>query len=117
MRNKKDINIFIGKNIQQAREQAGLTQDEMSSLIGIGEKSLSAIERGAVGISISNLKRICQLLSVTSDSLIFGSGTENGEREEAIDGIAEKLRSLSSEEFKIVRSILLLLIKAMKINR
>ena len=35
MREKKDINIEIGGNIQVAREQAGYTQDTLSEMLGI----------------------------------------------------------------------------------
>ena len=52
MREKKDINIEIGGNIQVAREQAGYTQDTLSEMLGMTPKHLSAIERGASGISL-----------------------------------------------------------------
>ena len=35
MREKKDINIEIGGNIQVAREQAGYTQDTLSEMLGM----------------------------------------------------------------------------------
>ena len=50
MREKKDINIEIGGNIQVAREQAGYTQDTLSEMLGMTPNHLSAIERGASGI-------------------------------------------------------------------
>ena len=46
MPEKKDLNVLIGTNIRQAREAAGYTQERFSEMIGIGPKSLSAIERG-----------------------------------------------------------------------
>ena len=46
MREKKDINIEIGGNIQVAREQAGYTQDTLSEMLGMTPNHLSAIERG-----------------------------------------------------------------------
>ena len=45
MREKKDINIEIGGNIQVAREQAGYTQDTLSEMLGMTPNHLSAIER------------------------------------------------------------------------
>ena len=47
MREKKDINIEIGGNIQVAREQAGYTQDTLSEMLGMTPNHLSAIVRGA----------------------------------------------------------------------
>ena len=43
MREKKDINIEIGGNIQVAREQAGYTQDTLSEMLGMTPNHLSAI--------------------------------------------------------------------------
>lgn len=46
MNQKKQINSIVGQNIKREREKAGYTQERFSELIGIGPKSLSAIERG-----------------------------------------------------------------------
>ena len=35
MRQKKQINVEIGANIQAAREKAGYTQEKLSELIGV----------------------------------------------------------------------------------
>ena len=73
MREKKDINIEIGGNIQVAREQAGYTQDTLSEMLGMTPNHLSAIERGASGISLEALQRLCRLLGVSADRIIFGT--------------------------------------------
>ena len=70
MREKKDINIEIGGNIQVAREQAGYTQDTLSEMLGMTPNHLSAIERGASGISLEALQRLCRLLGVSADRII-----------------------------------------------
>ena len=69
MREKKDINIEIGGNIQVAREQAGYTQDTLSEMLGMTPNHLSAIERGASGISLEALQRLCRLLGVSADRI------------------------------------------------
>ena len=73
MREKKDINIEIGGNIQVAREQAGYTQDTLSEMLGMTPNHLSAIERGASGISREALQRLSRLLGVSADRIIFGT--------------------------------------------
>ena len=72
MRPKKDLNIQIGSNIQTARNRAGYTQEQLSELIGVTPNHLSAIERGACGASLENIQRICKLLGISADMLIFG---------------------------------------------
>lgn len=44
MSGKKQIYMIVGRNIQQAREKAGYTQERFSELVNIDPKSLSAIE-------------------------------------------------------------------------
>ena len=72
MKEKKTINIEIGQNIKRCRDSAGLTQERFAELIGLGVKHISAIECGAVGISIPTLMRVCKVLSVSSDEVLFG---------------------------------------------
>lgn len=86
MNNRKDINILVGANIKREREKAGYTQERLSELIGVGTKSLSAIERGTVGISLSTLLRICKVLSISSNSLLFENTPKND-----VQAIAERL--------------------------
>ncbi len=99
MAGKKAINVEIGMNIKQERERAGLTQERLSELMGIGVKSLSAIERGTVGISLSALKRLCGILSVSSDALIFGSIETNDTA-----GLLARLERLTPAQFSLVCS-------------
>ena len=72
MNNKKEINLQIGNEIRIARERAGLTQQQFGELVSLGTKNVSAIERGISGITVSTLKRICEKLSISSDTIIFG---------------------------------------------
>ena len=57
MKEKKPINLEIGQNVKQIRENAGLTQERLAELIGLGVKHLSAIECGAVGVSLAVIVR------------------------------------------------------------
>lgn len=94
---KKAINVEIGMNIKREREKAGLTQERLSELMGIGVKSLSAVERGTVGLSISALKRLCDILSVSSDTLIFGTEEQNDTTH-----VISKLERLTPKQYSLV---------------
>lgn len=111
MNNKKNINIVIGGRIKKARETAGLTQDRFAELIGMGTKNVSAIERGAVGISLSALQKICQILSISSDDLLFERGDENN-----VQALASRFRRLSPKQFDIACSIFNRLLEAFAIS-
>lgn len=111
VKSKKDINIAIGENIKRERERSGLTQDRFSEMIGIGPKSLSAIERGTVGISISALQRACKVLSISSDALIFGITPEND-----VQMLTDRLKRLSPAEFQLANTILCTLLEAFSLH-
>lgn len=100
MEEKKQINIIVGQNIRREREKAGYTQERFSELIGIGPKSLSAIERGTVGVSLSLLLRITKLLAITTDSILLPEQNKND-----IDDLTERLQKIPYRQFVLVRDI------------
>ncbi len=93
MRMKKDINIEIGANIQAARERAGYTQERLSEVLGLSPNHMSAIERGVSGVSLETLRKICCLLCVSADYIIFGETQPN----EAVNSIAHQLAKVKPE--------------------
>ena len=115
MREKKAINIEIGERVKQVREAAGLTQEAFSEMIGLGDKHISAIECGAVGVSLSVLKRICETLSVPADFLLFGVPEEfsKEDRDSEIETISIRLTHLPPHKFKVAKEVLLKVLEAM----
>ena len=107
MTEKQKIDVLVGSNIKRERVKAGYTQETFSELIGIGTKSLSAIERGTVGVSLATLLKICKVLSISSNSLLFENTPKND-----VQAITEKLERLSPEQFEIANDILCKVIEA-----
>lgn len=68
---KKPLNIEIGRRIRAAREQAGMTREKLAECVDITPRFVADIERGSVGISVPNLKKICEVLHVSSDSILW----------------------------------------------
>jgi transcriptional regulator with XRE-family HTH domain len=112
MKEKKNINIEIGGRIKKAREAAGLTQERFAELIQLGTKNVSAIERGVVGISLTTVQRICQVLSISSDMLFF----DNIEMNNEVQVLTERLDHLSPEQFEIAKGILNKLFEAFTLD-
>ena len=73
MDNRKAENIELGIRLQTARERQGLTQDQLSELMEITPHFLSSIERGVSGMSLDKLRKVCSILEVSSDYLLFGT--------------------------------------------
>lgn len=107
MDGKKEINIEVGANIKREREKAGLTQEQFSEMIGLGSKSLSAVERGTVGISLAALRRICNTLSISSDAILFPNAPEND-----ISNLSKRLQRLTPEQYEIAYAIMNKLLEA-----
>lgn len=104
---KQELNMLIGSNIKRERIKAGYTQEKFSELIGIGTKSLSAVERGTVGISMMTLLKICKVLSISSNSLLFENTPKND-----VQAITERLERLTPEQFTIANDILCKVLEA-----
>lgn len=101
MTEKKAGNVQIGARVKEAREAAGLTQERLAELIDITAQYLSGVERGAVGLSVPVLQRLCSVLLVSSDYILTGN-TETSD----VLGVTARLSKLSAEHIKNVENIL-----------
>lgn len=111
MNQKKQINIIVGQNVKREREKAGYTQERFSELIGIGPKSLSAIERGMVGVSLQLLLRVSTLLSISTDTILLPESNKNN-----VDDLTARLQKLSPRQFTLVRDIVYKLLEGFAIE-
>ena len=112
MQERKEINVEIGQRIKEEREKARLTQERFSELIGLGPKSVSALERGTVGISLTTLKKICSVLSIPSDLILFGETGKND-----VSDLTVYLEQLSPDQYTITRDVVLKLLEAFALNK
>ncbi len=112
MDGRKDLNILVGANIKREREKAGFTQDQFSELLGIGSKSLSSIERGVVGVSLTTLLKICDALHISANALLYEQAQKND-----ANSIALQLQRLSPEQFQIASDVITNLIKAFSLEK
>lgn len=101
MRVKKKENIAMGLRIKAAREKAHLTQEELSAMVGISSKTMSLVERGGSGMSVRTFCRLCAVLDVSSDSLLFDIEPKNDTAR-----LMEKLAALGPKQFAVVEAIL-----------
>ncbi len=100
MREKKEINIQIGEEIKLARERGRLTQEALAERVDVSPQYISDLERGVVGVSIGTLKRICTVLGVSSDQILFGK--DSFDRAAAL---TDQCRSLSQEQYRLLSEI------------
>ena len=70
-RTQKEINIIVGQNIRLYREQKRYTREKLAELIDVSPGFLYDAEHGFVGISLTTLKRLCQVLGVSADAILW----------------------------------------------
>ncbi len=67
----------LGKSIQKARKNAGLTQQELCERIDVSYSTLAKIERGAIAApSVFTVHAICDATGTTIDALLRGAGVD-----------------------------------------
>ncbi len=101
MAEKKEENIQIGLRVKQAREAAGLTQERLSELLDVTAQYLSGVERGAVGLSVPVLIRLCSVLLVSCDFILTGDAESSD-----VTSITARLSRLPSEHIRNAEEIL-----------
>ena len=60
----------LGQRIAQARQQAGLSQNELADKLGIGRSNVAQWERFAVTLKPEQLAALADTLGVTIDALL-----------------------------------------------
>ncbi len=55
----------VGKRITELREQAGITTNKLANLCGLSQSFVRAVELGEKGITVENLKLICDTLHIS----------------------------------------------------
>jgi transcriptional regulator with XRE-family HTH domain len=96
-----ELLVCIGKQIRMLRKEKGLSQEQLSELIGLHPTSLSGIERGTVSSKIGNYASLAQALGVTLSELVdtttdFGNSDRESWRVARI--LIEKLKGLDSKK-------------------
>ena len=57
-----EVDLAIGKRIQQRRKEVGLTAENLAEQIGVSQQQFSRYERGATKINVSHLVNIAVIL-------------------------------------------------------
>ena len=93
----------IGRKIQKAREEAGLSQEELASRLGYTQAALSNYELGKRRLYLANIEQIARELnkplSYFLDESTIPANVEKGEQpDETISEILKLLSELPPEE-------------------
>ena len=109
MKEKKPLNVQIGRRIAESRNLAGLTQEQLAEAIDVTPQYLSDLERGVVGTSVSTLIILCSKLHISSDYVLFGNTREND-----VSMIIERIRFLPEDQLQMVERSIKLTLEALE---
>lgn len=77
--------------IRKAREDLGYTREKFAEKLDVSVSYLAELERGRTGISVKMLIKVCKVLGLSADYVLFGSERpEDSDRLDAIHRIDEK---------------------------
>jgi len=88
----------IGRKIQRAREEAGLSQEELASRLGYTQAALSNYELGKRRLYLANIEQIARELNKPLSYFLEESASPtNGEQREPQDETTSEIIKLLSE--------------------
>lgn len=92
--------------IRKAREDMGYTRERFAEKLDVSVSYLAELERGRTGISVKMLVKVCNVLGLSADYVLFGTErTEDELRLDAIRRIDEKYLPLLD---KVIEELLAL---------
>lgn len=92
--------------IRKAREEMGYTREKFAEKLDVSVSYLAELERGRTGISVKMLIKVCNVLGLSADYVLFGNErTEDELRLDAIRRIDEKYLPLLD---KVIAELLVL---------
>ncbi len=69
--------IVLHTRIRKAREDMGYTREQFAEKLDVSVSYMAEVERGRTGISVKMLIKICDLLGLSADYILFGTNREN----------------------------------------
>lgn len=95
--------MTFGERLKKARENKGLTQEQLAHQIGVAKPTITGYEKGKREPDVRKIKLLAQALEVTGDYLIGNTPEEFSSNER---DLIKKYRSLPSEGQKAVSNLL-----------
>ena len=77
--------------IRKAREDLGYTREKFAEKLDVSVSYLAELERGRTGISVKMLVKVCNVLGLSADYVLFGNDRQDDTlRLDSIHRIDEK---------------------------
>ena len=100
--------VDMGRRFRAAREKQGWTREQLAELSELSVPFLSNLELGHTGVRLDRFRRLCTLLHVSADYILFGEAGE--ETQEIVD----LLRQEDDKTVRIAAKTLRAMLEGMK---
>ena len=98
---KEQITNCVGKRIQECRQKAGLTQEQLSEKSGISQKHISRIEQGYHDTHFTMIYKIAKALNVPIDT--FAIDFEEDNSNIFLSTIKSDVENMSKKQLDMLR--------------
>lgn len=88
------------RRIRKAREDLGYTREKFAELLDVSVSYMAEVERGRTGISVKMLMKICNVLGLSADYVLFGN--ERGE--DAL--LQDRIKRLDSKYIPLLNDVI-----------
>ena len=99
----------IGTRISELRSTASMTQERLAGELDVSVQYISRLERGMVGMSTNTLIRLCEVLKVSSDYILFGNVSSPD-----VSPVVNRLKYLTPSQLSIVERSINITIEALE---
>lgn len=101
----------VGKRIRSQRERLGMTREALAEKLEVTPKFCSDIELGLKGMSVPTLCKLANVLSLSTDYILFGTKNEDFDCT-----VSALLRQCPPEKLCYIEDIIKLYIQATEQN-
>ena len=101
--NSQSPKILVGKVFQKTRRSLGLTQEQVSEVLGLAPRYISDIERDKTKGSIDTLVKLCNIYNITPTYVLKDYLNSN---DLELDGGLIGFYNLSEDQKEIVRQLI-----------
>lgn len=91
--------------IRKARETLGYTREKFAEELNVSVSYLAELERGRTGISVKMLKKVCTVLGLSADYVLFG------EERAADSALFDSIHRIDSKYLPLLENLLTELLK------
>ena len=86
--------------IRKAREEMGYTREKFAELLDVSVSYLAELERGRIGISVKLLVKVCDILGLSADYVLFG------EKRDSDGALLDKIHRIDDKYMPLLDSVI-----------